>query len=68
MAKVKFKRSHSHVHISEIPVKNHDADYEKRYIEHMKETIDSGSKKYPTTSKDSFDMYDCPEIKIKEEH
>lgn len=68
MAKVKFKRSHSHVHISEILTKSHDADYENRRIEHMKEIINSGSEKYPTTSKDSFDMYDCPEIKIKEEH
>ena len=33
-----------HFNISEIVVKGRDSDYEKRFAEHMKQVIDSGSK------------------------
>ena len=33
-----------HFDISEIVVKGRDSDYEKRFAEHMKQVIDSGSK------------------------
>ena len=51
-----------HFNISEIVVKGRDSDYEKRFAEHMKQVIDSGSKTYNLTSKETFDMYNCPEI------
>lgn len=56
-----------HFNISEIVVKGRDTDYEKRFAEHMKQVIDSGSKTYNLTSKETFDMYNCPEIMEKEE-
>lgn len=67
MAKVKFERKRTHVSISEIGIKEHDSNYEKRFAEHMKQIMDSGSNKYNLTSKESFDMYNCPEIMEKEE-
>ena len=48
-------------------VKGRDSDYEKRFAEHMKQVIVSGSKTYNLTSKEIFDMYNCPEIMEKEE-
>lgn len=56
-----------HFNISEIAVQGRDSDYEKRFAEHMKQIIASGSNKYNLTSKEAFDMYNCPEIMKKEE-
>lgn len=56
-----------HFNISEIVVKGRDSDYEKRFVEHMKQLIVLGSKTYNLTSKETFDMYSCPEIMEKEE-
>lgn len=56
-----------HFNISEIVIKGHDSNYEKRFAKHMKQIIDSGSKTYNLTSKEAFDMYNCPEIMEKEE-
>ena len=56
-----------HFNISEILVKGRDSDYEKRFVEHMKQLIVLGSKTYNLTSKETFDMYNCPEIMEKEE-
>ena len=67
MVKVKFERKRAHVSISEIGLKEYDSNYEKRFAEHMKQVIDSGSKTYNLTSKETFDMYNCPEIMEKEE-
>lgn len=67
MVKVKFERKRAHVSISEIGTKEHDSNYEKRFAEHMKQLMDSGSNKYNLTSKEAFDMYNCPEIMEKEE-
>lgn len=67
MAKVKFERKSTHVSISEIGIKEHNSNYEKRFAEHMKQLIVSGSKTYNLTSKEAFDMYNCPEIMEKEE-
>lgn len=67
MAKVKFERKCTHVSISEIGIKEHDSNYEKRFAEHMKQVIVLGSKTYNLTSKETFDMYNCPEIMEKEE-
>lgn len=55
-----------HFNTSEIVVKGRDSDYEKRFAEHMKQIMDSGSNKYNLTSKEAFDMYNCPEIMEKE--
>lgn len=41
-----------HFNISEIVVKGRDSDYEKRFAEHMKQVIVSGSKTYNLTSKE----------------
>ena len=56
-----------HFNISKIVIKGHDSNYEKRFAKHMKQIIDSGSKTYNLTSKEAFDMYNCPEIMEKEE-
>ena len=56
-----------HFNISEIVVKGRDSDYEKRFVEHMKQLIVLGSKTYNLTSKETFYMYSCPEIMEKED-